>query len=82
MPFHVFHPPETNSPSGRRTQAPDQQICAASDLHPASSISSSLSLSTFLGQLVCRFAGWKRSLKNLTEFLFAHNVSKPDLEVL
>jgi hypothetical protein len=82
MPFHVFHPSETNSPYGRRTQAPDQEISAGSDPHLASSISSSLSLSTFFSHLVWQLAGWKRSLKHLTEFLFAHNFSKPDLEVL
>jgi hypothetical protein len=82
MPFPVVHASETSAPYCLCTPASDQQLSAASDPRLASSIFPSLSLSAPFSQLVWALAQSMRSLANLTEFLFAHNFSKPNREVL
>jgi len=76
MPFNGLCTPGSSSPYGERTVASHQQISAASGVQLPSSVSSSL---TTLSRQLAR---WTRSLKNLTEFPFGPNFSKPDLEVI
>lgn len=76
MPFSGTYTPGASSPYGERTLASHKQTSAASGVQPPSSDSSSLTT------LSWQVASLTRSLKNLTEFPFAHNFSKPDLEGL
>ena len=76
MKFSDLYTPGANSPYGEPTLASHKQISAASCFQLPSSVSSSLTT------LSRRLASLTRSLKNLTEFPFGPNFSKPDLEVI
>lgn len=79
MPFSGIYTPGASSPYGELTLASHKQTSAESGVQPAQAPSSvSSSLTTLSRQL----ASLTRSLKNLTEFPFGPNFSKPDLEVI
>jgi hypothetical protein len=74
MPFSGVYSLGASSAYGERTLASHKQISAESGFQLPSSVSSALTT------LFWQFASLTRSPKNLTEFPFGPNFSKPDLE--